>query len=825
VSRFSAGILTSIALLATVPRAGAAQEARSALQHAGAVHGTIVDAQSALPLADATVVLEPAGGRGGRTARTGADGVYRFGSLAEGRYRLRVQRIGYRPFTVEVALRGPAESSVSVGLEVAPVALEPVNATRARSTSSANPFALPTEDADARAEARADAERERQRMQAAPDVRILTRADVDEGVPLAETDLFRALQRLPGIAARDDYTAELWTRGAQWDHTRVYFDGVPLFNPVHTFGLFSGLNADGVGAVTVHPGAQPVASAGGAAASLDVRSRRGGQRGPLAGSAELSLTSARVSLDGASGRHAWMVAGRSSHGGWFTQPLEGRAHDQDVWRTRHFADAAARYDLRLSDRAGLEASALWQHDVLDAGPDAEWAADERPRWGSLAAQARLRFSVGGARASIGGAVSGFEASVLGEGVELAPNGSKLFSWPAPGTSSGGVRHWAMETRMEEDATAGAAPVWSAGAGVTRQSARYDGTPTYPADLDLPPDPARSEGALAQAFAWAERRWRPAPSVSVEAGMRVEGGGRVSGGGSVRAAPRLAARWAATGQLSVAAAAGRSWQYVQAGPQLGAQAVTQQLWLVAGDSVPALRSDVATLGAEAWIGHGWLASATAYARRSAGVAVLDPRPGDVVGRAAFVAGETDARGVEIGARRLEGRWTASAAYSWGVSSTTAEGFTYASEADQRHALDLSARVEAGRGLRLGAAFTASSGAAVTRFYRGSAICGPSGVPCRWTEMPRAGDPGGLRGAGYASLDLLAEWGRSLGRWRIDAYAQLHNALDRRNPARYSHSVFYPRCGYGTPDPDVAGCTEDVWSAGLPRFPAAGIRISF
>jgi hypothetical protein len=310
---------------------------------------------------------------------------------------------------------------------------------------------------------------------------------------------------------------------------------------------------------------------------------------------------------------------------------------------------------------------------------------------------------------------------------------------------------------------------------------------------------------------------------VEGGLRLEGGG-VSGGGALRAAPRVAARWQAAPDVSLAAAAGRSWQYVQAAPQLGTQGLTQHLWLVAGPGVPALRSDVATLGAEAWLGHGWLASATAYARRSGGVAVLDPRPGVVVGRGPFVAGEMSARGVEVGARKLEGRWTASASYSLGSSGTTAQRMTFASEADQRHSLDLAARVDVGAGLRAGAAFTASSGAAVTRFYRGSATCTLAGEECRWTELPRAGDPGGLRAGAYASLDLLVEWGRALGRWRIDAYAQLHNALDRDNPARYSHSVRYLRCGYGKPDPD-GGCTDDVWSQGLPRFPAAGLRVSF
>ena len=79
-------------------------------------------------------------------------------------------------------------------------------------------------------------------------------------------------------------------------------------------------------------------------------------------------------------------------------------------------------------------------------------------------------------------------------------------------------------------------------------------------------------------------------------------------------------------------------------------------------------------------------------------------------------------------------------------------------------------------------------------------------------------------GYASLDLSAEWSRAVGRWRVGAYAQLHNALDRANPARYHDSIRFAGCGYGQPD-TAGGCVQDVWGRGLPRLPLAGLRVSF
>ena len=803
---------------------------------AGVVTGTIVDAASGTPLADAAVTLEPrdagalpaGAGQGSlratRAGRTDAQGRYRFTGVAEGEYRLHAQRIGYRPATVIVALSGPAESRVSVGLTVEPVALEPVQArTPARAP---NPYTAAGEDDEEEAgRRRLEAERMRQRAFLQPDVRAVTSADVEEGVTLAETDLFRALQRLPGVGARDDYGAELLTRGAPWDHTRVYWDGIPIYNPVHTLGIFSGVNADAVGGVFLHPGAQPVSSPGGAAASLDVRSRRGGVDSDRAGRAELSMASLRVALDGASddGRRAWMVAARRSHVGLFTRTMEDRTRDKDFWATSRFSDVAARYDLRLGERSALEASALVQRDVVSDGPDGDWLGGTRPRWGSLAARATLHAPLAGARAEITAGTSRFDADVH-ERDDAARLRGRLLAWPTLFASSSAVRYAVLEARVRPPAGGGAPPAWAAGAGVAHHAVAFDGPPAYPLDLSLPPRTLEREGSLAVGFAWAEGRWTPAGGpLSIEAGVRMEGGDPVPGGGALRWAPRAAARLRAAPGVTVSAAAGRSWQYVQAGPELSEQAVTQHRWMLAGDSVPALRSDVATLGAEAWLGSAWLGSVVAYERRSAGLTVVDPRPGVVVGRPLFAEGELRAEGVEVSLRKLTGRVTASASYSWGVSTTTAAGFEYAGEGDQRHALDLAVRTRVGRAWRVGAAFTAASGPAFTRFYGGIATCLASGI-CGWSELPRADRPGTLRAPAYASLDVDLEWSRAFDGWRLGTFLQVHNALGRENPARYNHSVYYARCGAGVPDP-TGGCTDDIWSRGLPRLPVLGVRVTF
>ncbi|HET6361353.1 MAG TPA: carboxypeptidase regulatory-like domain-containing protein, partial [Gemmatimonadota bacterium] len=257
---------------------------------ARAVTGSVVDARTGEAIEGAVVVLEPLPGgvlgpdraspsiRAGRTATTAGGGRYTFRGLPAGAYRLRVSRYAYEPATVEIDVRRGSAASVSVGLVVDPVAMEPVEVILAGATSPPMARAFV-----AHRDQRAALEHERQARWLPSDVRAVTRNDVIDGVTLGESDLFRALQRIPGVTTRDDYTAELWTRGAPWSHTRVTYDGLPLFNPLHGVGVFSGVNPDAVGAAFFFPGARPASVGEGAAAVVELASRPPRAEDDLAG--------------------------------------------------------------------------------------------------------------------------------------------------------------------------------------------------------------------------------------------------------------------------------------------------------------------------------------------------------------------------------------------------------------------------------------------------------------------------------------------------------------------------------------------------------------
>ncbi|HEU0077036.1 MAG TPA: TonB-dependent receptor [Longimicrobiaceae bacterium] len=835
-------LLAGLLLLAGSPAGAQAVPAQAPGRRAAeraSVAGTVVDAFSQLPLADATVVLEPrATGalpsparsfvQATRTARTDPSGRYRFAGVAPGEYRLHVERLGYRSATVEVDLRGAAESRVSVGLDVEPVALRPVEVSVPAVEAGASYGRWSAAGGDAAGERRVAVERLRQELHLAGDVRAVTSADVAEGITLGETDLFRAMQRLPGVSARDEYSAELWTRGASWDQTRVYFDGLPLFNPVHALGVFSGINPDAVGAAFLHPGVQPAWAAGGAAGTLDIRTRRGGGGGRLSGTGELSLISGRVALDGTAGegRQAWMVAGRRTYLDWLTRAIEGATGAEDVYVPYDFYDVTIRHDYLLAGEGAVEFSMTGGFDeVTDDIPDVLHATSGH--WGTGAARLTLDTPVRGlaTRHTLG--ASGFSSMFRQTERDTALGGSNA---PEAEPSDNTIWYYTLEGRVEPATPAAAR--WAAGYQLVGQYVSFFGARPGPAGrLDPPRHPWDREAYLREhtgyGALWGERRWTPRAGLAVDAGLRLEAGPAVRNAGAVRLAPRVSARWRAAPQLSFSAAAGRSYQYVQAVAPAGLEAISgfhpEYLWVAAGDTAPAIVADVATLGAERRLGNRWLAAVNAYLRRSSGIAVPDPRPGSAVDRPLYVGAEGTAHGVEASARRLAGKWTASVAYSYGVSRLRAEGLRFRAPAEQRHALDATALVRLGRSWQVGAAYTAGSGIPYTRVFDGTVDCETQKPRCVWDREPRTDAPGAQLTPVFSSLDLLVDWTRDFRGWRLGGYLQLRNALNRRNAGRYTGSS---ECAdFGARRCETHPGPVDHFEPGLPTLPVIGFRAAF
>ena len=828
--------LLAVLLLAVVVRPVSGQEAAI-----GSIIGSVVDAVSLRPLTGVDVSVErvvqdaapTSNGRHLTDTRTNAGGAYVVDGLAMGTYLLRVRSPGYHPTTLVVRLTGAPETRVSVGMRVAPIALEPLWV-RARPIDS---YAR-TVEADNKGIVRIAKERRRQREHLGSDVRSVSHAEVREAAPLGESDLLRSLQRLPGVSARDDYTAELWTRGGRADQTRIRFDGLPLWNPLHAAGAFSGVSADALGEAVFHPGVQPPEAEGGSAAVLDLRSRPGGGQGFRALS-ELSVLSGRVALDGdlPADRGGWMIAARRTYWDLFSHGAPIFQMEPNRRMPYTFGDVSARADVRLAGERRLEASGIHLWDRLD-GDVPGLVEGSTGRWGSNAARLTLvaPFRGGEVRHTAGWSAfavrtQGREPCAAEAGIPACGTAEAVFR---PPLLDNAINHASLSGTWTAPADSVGVRPLSIGYRLTSEEARFATTGEWPYRRD-PSRGAERRGRLRYGSVWLDSRWSPAEHWAVDAGMRADVGTVVQGGGTVRLAPRLRSRVWLNPEFSVSAGAGRSWSYAQAlvptGPSLDGVALAGLFWQLADATTPAVRSDIITVGSEYWVAPAVLASATAYVRRGAGIAVPDPAPGRKLNREMAVPGSEYAQGIELSVRRLAGRLTGSASYTRESAAQTVVGWNeFAAPTARPQALDVTAQLTLPFGFSIGSAFTGTSGSAFTSYLRPSSCAAAGNHPrCNDLAGPFVGSPSAVRTGAYRRADLLLDWDSNWGRWNIGAFLHAFNVTGRNNPAAYREST-PASSGAGVTGNQVAGQPrtpdqQHVILPGLPFVPVFGLRASF
>jgi hypothetical protein len=825
-------------LLITTPPALRAQNGAAPN---GAVSGTVVAAASGQPIGGAVVILESASdasvvASGGGTflgrslvSITDQDGAYRFAPLNAGVYRLLVRHLGFHPAVLQVDLSQAVPFRVSVGLVVNPIRLEAMD-TRGTTTE---PFARLRAPSEELRYGRLDAEQYRDERFLEGDAEVLTHSDVVEAVTLGETDLFRAVQRLPGVSTRDDFTASIWTRGAPWSQTRVYFDGLPLFNPVHAIGVFAGVNPDAIGTATFQPGVRSAEIGEGAAGVLDVTSRRPSRSGGLG---ELSVISARGAADwvAPNGHTALMLAARRSYIDFATRIAESLGADSGTYIPYAFFDLTGRFDAELGRGFGLEASGLLEQDhVDDAVPGL--LRPTTGHWGNHAGRVSLLAPLGHwhTRTTVG--VSNFTGD-LGPKVDTAGIAASL---PSHAPLSNSVQQTLLSTEITPHGNV-APPTWSAGIQLAVESQHFDGQYPRPYPVSGLDNSLVLDARLPVTSLWAEKRWGVGRHVAVETGLRLDAHRPLPNARGPGLAPRLAIRATPPGtRVTFTAAVQRSFQYTQAlapaGPSIGPDLYITDVWLLANDTIPVLRSDIATTGVETYVGAGWSASANLYLRRATGMAVPEPAPGGLASfRPIFVSSENRAHGLELSVRKLVGRLTMSASYTLSQSmqlspsgiSTIGGPYWYPSTADRRNVANVTAMMRMGTAWRVGGAFTAASGAPFSRFIIGQTACDSTTSQCSQpdTSALTIGLPNAERAPGYASLDALVDWTRSVGRFRIGAFLQLRNVLDRANAVTYFGTI---KCSAASPPTllPVPGGLCDRFDKGVPILPLVGVRVAF
>ena len=743
----------------------------------GDIAGAVVDAMTGRAVSGAIVRLEWAdssdapGGESGegdegdeaamtRTTGTDGEGRYRFAGVPAGPWRLSVTALGYQGNEVWVDLPASWRIRRSVGLAVAPVALSPIDVDVVAIRSLGGGLSMtgiePSAVTNAVLPARA----------MALDARV-THPDLMDGMrEFGEPDVLRALQRLPGVTGKSDYAAQPWVRGAPWSMTHVLFDGLPLFDPVHLGGMTTGFAAAGLESATLHPGVQPMAVARGAAATLDVKTRRAREDHVEGG---LSTLGARLHAEDRwfDSRVGLSVGGRRS---WWDL-LSG---DRDSRKGVNYvlADLSGRADFRISEELTLEAGGLWEEDELSGGVEA-LVAPARGRWGNTLGWSSLTGSFGGAR------VSAMAGRVTYRALATpVPRARFLGPDPSPILTPVDVRLDHTVARVIADGTLPSQIAWSAGVETIDERLDQQGDDVSERRL-----PGEDDDVSARREAvWLETAM-PVGPLDVAVGARAETVG--SALGSVRV------RWNPAEWLSVEAATGTSRQHTYplavAGTALGPGLAVAHVWVLADDSVPSLDGHTSTASVAARLPAGLTLSATAWRRNVSGLylagvsAVVDGTLRSASSEG--VAGRERGHGYEVAVEGVWSRASAHVSYSRGRSDfLSPEDVEWPSPAGRPDSFEFGGRMRVGGGFTAATSLTVESG---WPYVDGPSTACAGSADCN--AYPNASDSPEIYGVqqteSYASLDVALDWERSTGSVTWALIGAVRNVLGRANPAAW------------------------------------------
>jgi hypothetical protein len=216
---------------------------------------------------------------------TNVEGFYSLPMLPEGIYTVQVSLIGYKTDTFQINTQDSKAIFHSVNLESKSIQEEEVVVL---------------------------GDRDQQRGSVQTGYIAVKGPDLSNIPSIGESDVFRALQVLPGIKAISDVSSGLYIRGGSADQNLILLDGTVVYNPSHLFGFFSTFNSDAVKDVEVLKGGYPAEYGGRLSSVLNV-TNVDGDRVKMHGKCSMSLVSSRITTEGPIGNGSWFLSGRRTY--------------------------------------------------------------------------------------------------------------------------------------------------------------------------------------------------------------------------------------------------------------------------------------------------------------------------------------------------------------------------------------------------------------------------------------------------------------------------------------------------------------------------------
>ncbi|MDX9846631.1 MAG: TonB-dependent receptor [Tenuifilaceae bacterium] len=257
------------------------------------VSGKVTDAQSGEVLIGATLV-HPLSGRGYTTNGYGFFSI----KLPADSLVVQVNHMGYQPLSV---ILKPTGTPVSINLTPIATYLDEVVVTSSTNT---------------RARSHGHFSISRMDLKNTP-------------VLMAEKDVLKTIQLLPGVQQNSEGMSNFSVRGGNHDQNLMLIDGIPVYNINHLWGFVSVFNTEAVNNVNFFKGGIPASYGGRLSSVVDVMLREGNPD-RYTGSVSVGLISSRFTVEGPiqKGKSSFLLAGRRTFYDLIVSPILYLAHGQ-----------------------------------------------------------------------------------------------------------------------------------------------------------------------------------------------------------------------------------------------------------------------------------------------------------------------------------------------------------------------------------------------------------------------------------------------------------------------------------------------------------------
>lgn len=232
------------------------------------IKGTLFDDANGEAVPFANVVLD--GTRYG--CATDLNGFFLINKVPAGTYTLKVKYVGYEEFSETIILVSGKTITKSIRLKPTSQTLDAVNIT--------------------------DSKIEERRMQTQVSVEKVTAAQIQQMPSIGgQADIAQYMQVLPGVSSTGDQGGQLYIRGGSMIQNLCLLDGMIVYNPFHSIGLYSIFETDIILNADIYTGGFGAEYGGRLSSVMDIKTRDGNKR-HHSGKIGLNTFGASVILEG-----------------------------------------------------------------------------------------------------------------------------------------------------------------------------------------------------------------------------------------------------------------------------------------------------------------------------------------------------------------------------------------------------------------------------------------------------------------------------------------------------------------------------------------------